>query len=324
MPVVNTPPWMDHWPRSQPHPAKAWTVSGEGRFGALEPESGRVWPVVPRRDRRLPGLAAALDEGATLVGYRVGRRAVLRSGDRWTKVVRPGRAAELAARHDFAFTAVALPTPEPIAITSDGRVVFTTVPGRALHEVIRREPASVSAWLPAVAAGLATLHHSDRFAPNRTPDTPERSLRIVERGEPEVLATFVAAAEDLPPREGGTPAMVHGDLHDKNILVADRHSSVGLIDLDGVGWGVAEDDVANLAVHLELRALQLGIATGPHEIRWFTELLDAYPRPLDVHRLEAARRHTYFRLAVLYRFRHPGRELSNELLRRATTTTVGR
>ena len=265
----------------------------------------------------MPGLAPALDTGGVLVGYRVGRRAVVRHGPGWFKVVRPKRVGELVAVHEFAGDAVELATPTVLVAHDDGRVELSSVAGPSLNDVIRCEPGSVSSVLPSVAEALAVLHRSPRFGPDRRPDPPSRSLRIVERGEPEVLGPFLAGAECLPPLDGGTPATVHGDLHDKNVMVSGRH--VGLIDLDGLGWGVAEDDVANLAVHLELRALQLGLATT-----WVRDLIAAYPSPLDARRLEAARRHTWFRLAALYRFREPGRRLSDELYRRALTVSGGR
>ncbi|MDH4278736.1 MAG: hypothetical protein OEW83_11720, partial [Acidimicrobiia bacterium] len=273
MPPVTGLGWMDRWPRSHPHPERAWTIEGGGRYGSLEPETGRVWPVVPRRDRRLPGLAAALDEGATLVGYRVGRRAVLRQGPRpggrWTKVVRPSRAAALAALHEYAVTAIDLGTPEPVASHGDGRVELTTVPGRSLHEIIRTEPVKVAAWLPVVANGLEKLHRSNRFGPDRYPDLPERSLRIVERAEPSVFVPFRAGTKTsrrwkVGPRPWCTA-----------ICTKERRA-------------VVEDDVANLAVHLELRVLQLRVETT-----WAEQLLAAYPGPLDLLRLAAARRHTY-------------------------------
>ncbi|MDH4171791.1 MAG: hypothetical protein OEW42_19585, partial [Acidimicrobiia bacterium] len=133
--------------------------------------------------------------------------------------------------------------------------------------------------------------------------------------------------------------VVHGDLHDKNVfcdtprpadaaqltatpLLADAAPLGGagplaLIDLDGLGLGAPEDDVANLAVHLELRNLQArtGLPFGTRS----GELYRSYQRtqPLDRERLEAVERHTWFRLACLYQYRVASRHLVPQLLRAA-------
>ncbi len=330
---MTRPAWMDRWPRCHPHPERAWTVSSAGRYGSLEPETGRVWPAVPRRDRRLPGLAAALDGGAALIGYRVGRRAVLRNEDRWIKVVRPSRVDSLLLAHRFAAdTAFGYDVPKVLAADHDGRVTLSPLHGRSLHDIIATEPNAAAGLLPLVAEAMAGLHrcgsigsagdrHPDTTGrlPRRRLDPPARSVRLVERAEPAVLGRFRFGADCLPPLIGGTPAVVHGDLHDKNILISSAVGGeigrrVGLIDLDGLGRGCAEDDVANLAAHLEWRTLQAGTMMAPP---WGEQLIAAYPGRLDAERLAAARCHVYFRLAVLYRFRWPGRHMSDELYRRA-------
>jgi len=79
------------------------------------------------------------------------------------------------------------------------------------------------------------------------------------------------------------------------------------------------EDVANLAVHLELRLLQAGRGAGSYSHRGLTEgLYRAYARrrPLDVDLLSCHERRTWFRLACLYRFRARSRHLVPSLLTR--------
>ena len=48
----------------------------------------------------------------------------------------------------------------------------------------------------------------------------------------------------------------HGDLHDKQIFTADPGAPLGLLDFDEAGRAEAAADLANLAVHLQLRLRQ--------------------------------------------------------------------
>ncbi len=361
---VDAPRWLADWPRCHPRPTGPWTLARPGGWARLEPERGRVSPAVPTRDRRLPGLATALADGGRLVAYRVGRRAVLADGDRWIKVVRPARRArlvEVTTRLAGELGRRGVGTPMALAHHDDGRVALSTVPGRSLHGMLRRvapvdrrpggeQPVdggsarwvlvggrppgeladgelAVLAAIETVAGALAVLH--DLPIPvgwgERVPDPPDRWVEVVARAEPAAAARLQQVAAALaPPPTTGPRALVHGDLHDKNVFVDESGDAVGLIDLDGVGAGWAEDDVADLAVHLELRALQAGLGSAIGH-RWAAHLVAAYGahRPLDEARLLAAARWTWFRLGCLYRFRPAGRTLSVELLRRALVSASG-
>ena len=123
----------------------------------------------------------------------------------------------------------------------------------------------------------------------------------------------------LPPVEVRAEVVVHGDLHDKNIFV-DRP---GLIDLDGLGLGAPEDDLANLAVHLELRNLQAGtgLAPGARSEQLYRAHRQAWTgRPLDPERLRQVEQHTWFRLACLSQYRAGSRRLVPRMLNAALTT----
>ena len=96
---------------------------------------------------------------------------------------------------------------------------------------------------------------------------------------------------------------MHGDLHDRNLLL---HSGrLAILDLDRLGPGYPIAEVGNLTAHIVLRSLQAGerIAASDDLISAF---LRAYERAggfmeQDLHAAAVAR--TLFRLACLYRFR---------------------
>lgn len=81
-------------------------------------------------------------------------------------------------------------------------------------------------------------------------------------------------------------------------------SAVRFIDLDGLGCGGAEVDVGNLAVHLQLRAMQSGRSVDRAVANCQT-LYETYSArvPLDVEILHSVEQHTWFRLGCLYLLR---------------------
>jgi len=318
-----------------PHPIGPWTVASIDRHAQMQwtrfdPDSGRCETVDPRRDPALPAmeLVAASDE---LIGYRIGRRAVFRSRDRFTKIVRPKRFDRLLHTHHHLNrtleTNVATPT---VTLAVDaGLVELSPVPGRGLHDLLRCGTAD-DVVIRAVAAALAAFHSVDPVdQTTRTPDTPSRWITTVQRQLPELGPRLQTVAARLPTIKPPSPVVTHGDLHDKNILV-DRSNGgsprIGLIDFDGVALGGSEDDLANLGVHVQLRSLQAGsdvtVAQAQAE-----RLYDAYTShaALDHERLEQTERHTWFRLACLYRVRKVNspktQTLFEELLARSLSPT---
>jgi Ser/Thr protein kinase RdoA (MazF antagonist) len=135
----------------------------------------------------------------------------------------------------------------------------------------------------------------------RGTDDPQSWVATSRRSPTSHLPAIEQTAADLPPVEARADVVVHGDLHDKNIFC--DAARLALIDLDGLGLGAPEDDIANLAVHLELRNLQArtGLLIGARS----RALYRSYRRirPLDPERLRAVERHTWFRLACLYQYR---------------------
>ncbi len=315
------PSFMDQWPTAYPRARGAWTVAdAKLGWGELDPESGQHRVVEPGQDQELPALKRALGLG-TLIGYRVGRRAVVQRQGTFVKVVRPKQLQGLLMVHEFVSDSCPLVSfPQVVGSGSPGWVELSRVSGRPLHRLLTEEkaPSDMNRQLTMIARALAWLHGSvsGRGLALREPDHPLRWVDTVARAEPEArseLAEIAAGLPELPKVELG---VVHRDLHDKNIFVSE--DSVALIDLDGVGLGAGEDDVANLGVHLQLRVLQMGGDPRLGQLR-VRCLYDAYEsvRPLSADRLRAAEVHTWFRLACIYRFRASGRRLVPELLRRA-------
>ncbi|MEZ5246102.1 MAG: phosphotransferase [Acidimicrobiales bacterium] len=310
--------WSAVWPTAFPRASGPWTLRDGDRWGTLDPETGRAVEADPAADERLPGLDAALRVG-DLRGYRAGRRAVVASPASFVKVVRPSRVDALVKRHDLLGAGRrCFSVPAVIAATADGRVELSVAAGRSLHHALRAEPVRP---LDDVGPLIASLHDlpAPDWLPNRPPDDPGTWIAISRRSPTPHLAAIERTARALPPIVATGETLVHGDLHDKNIFLATKGAGDApghaLIDLDSLGRGAAEDDIANLAVHLELRNLQgqAGVAFGARS----RSLYESYERlrPLDVERLRVVEQHTWFRLACIYQYRWGSRHLVPELLR---------
>lgn len=106
--------------------------------------------------------------------------------------------------------------------------------------------------------------------------------------------------------------MLHRDLHDQQLLF--DGARLGLLALDTAALGEPELDLANLSVHLELRATQ-GLldpalrAAGQEAVTVVSRALGADPARLALH-AEATR----LRLACVYAFRPRWRTLAQGLL----------
>ena len=311
------PDWMSRWPRVAPHPTSAWTVGDGRRYGVLDPSTEHVTTTTPSADPLLPALGNALDNGE-LVAYRHHRRAVIRRSDGYVKVVRPQRVEGIVLRHERAAAEPSYASPNVVAHSDDGRIELSTMPGVSLHDTIRADAIPPADDIARLLANVASTDAST--LPDASLDSPIRWIETVSRIEPCMRSTLNDIAAQLPVVNVDGDSFVHGDLHDKNIFVTHHLGTtrLGVIDLDGASRGAAEIDVANLAVHLELRAMQAGGREGARSAT--PELLIgavATHCDLDQALVDDLRRHTWFRLACLYRCRPASRHLMPTLLERS-------
>ncbi len=306
-------------------PARLAEVAAETAAGAGA-GPGQVTAVAERgvllqrggADRRLAALGAVVDdEIATLVVHRPERRAVVRrrrrSGTTYVKVWRPGRAPAQVP---------ALPVPMPAVLAADadaGVVELAELPGRSLHDLLGDAgvpDADVSRAFAAAGAAAAALHGAPV-----PPSTPAHDVEA----EAGVVARWLGHALDhgaLPagsraqadaqlqrvramladPATAGPGVLVHRDLHDKQVLVTPA-GDAGMLDLDTLARGEAALDVANLLVHLELRALQGHCPRSRAEVA-AAAFVEAYrPARAVTARLGAFAAASRVRLACVYAFR---------------------
>lgn len=254
-------------------------------------------PLVPGLERAVtPGRSDDLvgpwvDTGARLevVAYRPTERAVVRvtadDGRRvYVKAVRPSHVASLVDRHGRLLDA-GLPVPQVLAVSVDeGLVVLAERPGTTFRERIKQdlpgwpEPIAVSALvgrlrevdpvgLPPTQGRVADALGHARLLASVAPGLADRLDALSER--------FRAALPEVRARSG---AVVHGDLHEGQLVVTGDGTVTGLLDVDDVGTGDPVDDLATIVAHLRFRASTSREAPAPARDR-----LDLHAAALQAH-----------------------------------------
>jgi hypothetical protein len=327
--------------RTVPAAAPGDAVPGTGapapgpalRGARLDARTGEVVPLPPGEDPRLPGLARTLASApdAEIVSLRPGKRAVVRLGPgpgslpaRFVKIVRPGRAERLraAVRRARCFEG-SFRTPAVLDADED-TVTFAALAGTTLHTPLPREDGTWHrAWQGVLEAWQAAIDRSraEGTPPGAGGTPPEAEVHgpHAERG---VLAQWLERARAVDPEGAGAreeavgealrlleripaperPALIHRDLHDKQVLhLAGERPA--LLDVDTATWGDPALDLANLRAHTRWRELQ-GRWSPAHaaEVR---ALLDAAARAADIPpaTLTAYETATLARLTCVYAFR---------------------
>lgn len=311
------------WPVVLGRPTGVWTLTDRrGRWASYDPKTSTWCQVEPGDDPALPALKGLLDSGRTLLGYRVGRRAVVFDGASYAKVVKRSKVEALVERHSQASAAIStagIGSASVLDWSSDGAILMSAVSGRSLHDVLRcGDEAAVLAAIDTVGNALGEIRDAPTGALTRAkPPDPLEPARIVRPVDAHLSVRISATAATLPRLPDGGTAVLHSDLHDKNVFLDEAR--VSMIDLDGAATGHAESDVANLATHLHLRALQAGLDDEVGHRRAQTLFASAGVGPqLDADLTRLYQRYVWLRLAGVYRLRAGSRHLVPTLLDRAS------
>lgn len=210
-----------------------------------------------------------------------------------------------------------------------GHLKFSEVEGVSLSRLLLSKGEwRVSRALEKTARALVEFHRvEDEAGELPTPGSHpsfEEWEGWVRRFDPGVVDVFRRAVEILTALRAGVSELsvdggrlCHGDLHDKNVLLA--RGRVFLLDLDSLCRAPVERDLGNVCAHFVLRALQ---RRAPRSwARSQTEVfLDAYEASGGQWRAERLRieyAETLLRLAGLYLFRRRWRPLCFDLLSEA-------
>lgn len=236
----------------------------------------RVWR--HPADPRLPGLAPACDP-ATVLGwlqdaepdapdphslhvdlltYRPLRRAVLRASadDRefYLKVMRPGYDDRLAARQAL-LTAADLTVPV-IARPAPGVLVSPAIRGMSLARVLvgwqrgqlqLPAPGDLTGLLDRLPAGVLDLPRRASWSENLEFHAATARQQLPHAAG-RIDALSAAVQRVLDRGRHGPVVPTHGDFYEANIFV--DASTLRLIDIDSVGPGLREDDLACCLAHL--------------------------------------------------------------------------
>ncbi|CAN5319180.1 hypothetical protein BH20ACT3_BH20ACT3_04250 [soil metagenome] len=290
-------------------------------------------------DHRLPALfELAGSPGARLLVHRPERRAVVRHPDgsgatRYTKMVRRRRVDELVAGlrgiERLAATGGGFAVPHVVEHRRhQASVTCTALPGESLFAC--GDGSGLARRWHAAGRAIAALHRGEPGPQVGTHDAAaEASVTLRWLGlatahgllDPLDIADLLGDLREGPP---GPLALLHRDLHDKQLLVdeAGGETSVGVLDLDTLAVGERALDLANLLVHLELR-----VAQGRLDERRADRAADAFLAGAEVdlateRRLGAHATACRLRLAAVYAFRPRWRWVSPVLLSRAREGTA--
>lgn len=290
-------------------------------------------------DRRLPGLVELVGRpGASLICHRPERRGVVRHLDIdgpaegrtspaegqivYSKVVRASRlSGVVAAIREAATTGLSVPI---ITDVDAERCSVTTaqLPGRTLHEILA-DPATPRAGLLLLAghvgAMLTQLHACPPSDGAQVHDAAA-DVRITERWLGHAAAyglldatvlrrlpALLVRARGLLAQHSMPLGRLHRDMHDKQVLYAEglcgEKRGLSLIDFDTSAVGEPALDLANLMVHLRLRAAQ-GLLDPVIAEECAEAVLEGYGPTIELReRLIGYELLTQLRLVGVYAFR---------------------
>lgn len=208
------------------------------------------------------------------------RRAVVRVGSVgqavYVKVLPPDRLDEVVSIHRIV-AEHHVTCPRVLAVDHVlGLMVLSEHPGVTVADYLPHEqllPHPTDVW-----ALLSQLSHTAIGRATPSP-TLAASLRRSHRLVTSMVPSLTGRVTDLVGRldrhdTPGPRTVIHGDLHDRQLLVDPTTGRMGLVDLDDVGVGDLSDDLGRLLAHLSARA----VMTPGHRVavdavveRWFRE-----------------------------------------------------
>ncbi|MFV0405997.1 MAG: hypothetical protein ACK5LN_04130 [Propioniciclava sp.] len=231
---------------------RVWAHPSDPHLPALAPVA-----FAQGADALLRRLGVPADAGLTLVGYRAGRRAVLRAGDAepvWIKVVPPRRVSRIVDTH-AQLASQGLPVPAVRGWADEGLIVLDHargVPAAQAHwdpaDLIDRLDVLRERWASAALSHPSGARLPDRFVWYRA------RLRDVLAGDAARLAEQILSAGGGLADQPTTETSVHGDLH-LGQLFWQGDDVAAVIDVDTAGRGEPGDDVAAFLAHAVTTAL---------------------------------------------------------------------
>ena len=256
------------------------TIRDDGRPPRIfATDGGEVHELLPADDRELPGAALLTEPDALaavlaprlgaiassrLCAWRPGRRAVIRvelvSGAvHWLKLLDRKtwrRASKAFAAVGETLGEMRLMTPHTLLPELCGYVAAEAT-GTPLRTLLARDQAPPLTILARALLALPFTATDGTLPSHDFERARTAALQSLEQGvllKPGLTALAAAIAELPAPTPPRQPGFVHGDLHDKQLFVADGHAT--LIDLEGMAFGDPRFDLANLVEHVRLRELQ--------------------------------------------------------------------
>lgn len=197
--------------------------------------------------------------GVEVVSYRPMRRAVLRYtiGDDvvFAKVVRPRRVGDLAARH--LMLAEAGISPAVLGEPAPGALLLASAHGQSLATVFAAarqghgtvpDPQAFVTFLDRLPQAAMRLRRRESWSERVEFHGAAAAMAVADR-EDEVVGLVRELEQLLAAAPLGPEVPTHGDFYEANIFVADdlpHH----VIDVDSLGPGYREDDLACLLAHM--------------------------------------------------------------------------